>query len=718
MDATDKDCLAPYKFHGVDFRTTKNGQAIATCPYCAQDDSRTGEGHFFVSVKTGQYQCKKCGEEGNVYTFLTKLHQRLLAETTDAHLKALSKDRGGQPFDSFASHDVAFDEVGHRYLIPVPNGNGALANLLAYAPKSEKRKPLPTTGCALHLYGLPDLKDEGPIYLVEGPWKKQALCWLLEKVGLDQDLYSVLSTLGAGSFKKEWAEKFKDRDVILMYDNDQTGSTNMDKVSKLLAPVASSVRRIVWPASTEEKYGVNDFVADNRKTPKKAWRLLKSFVPEATTGSGKKARPKLVRKFFKDVLKDFRKATVHMSRTYEDVLTVVMAVVLSAQLDNSGLMSERSRIPLWLFLVGPPGVGKTLLIHSFLEAAEQSHFLSCLTKSQLVSGYSVGEGEEDPSILPKLRGKCLFVEDYTTIKSLPLGSQEELYGLLRSAYNGKFDQTFGNMQVRSYDDLYFSMVAGVTDVIHGDQRATLGERFLKIDVMGEDTDEMQLMRAALNPMLGRIDEKAAKAEKLLRESVAAFLSNPFDIEKLPDVPNWFIERLLSLASLGARLRAHVARQHGDLLYRPRAEVGTRLVKQLSKLARLVAYVLGKRTVDKEVYRIVHRVALDTMIGFNLEILHCLYSAKDGCILPDIGNALQISHSSIDRKLQDLQELGVVIREQSIRKDKRGRRYYIWRMAEHIKEFWKGADIQFTPPKTDRRKGYKPKSKVPLKRKKK
>jgi DNA primase len=52
---------------GVSFREFGK-ELIAHCPFNGCDeDSRGKEAHFYVSSETGQYQCKKCAESGNLF---------------------------------------------------------------------------------------------------------------------------------------------------------------------------------------------------------------------------------------------------------------------------------------------------------------------------------------------------------------------------------------------------------------------------------------------------------------------------------------------------------------------------------------------------------------------------------------------------------------------------------------------------------------------------
>ena len=65
---------------GIAFRES-NGEIITRCLFNDCDkDSRDGEAHLYFDAETGQYDCKKCGERGNIITLAKKNtphHQRV-----------------------------------------------------------------------------------------------------------------------------------------------------------------------------------------------------------------------------------------------------------------------------------------------------------------------------------------------------------------------------------------------------------------------------------------------------------------------------------------------------------------------------------------------------------------------------------------------------------------------------------------------------------------
>lgn len=676
-----------YKFHGLALKPVKGeDQFKGDCPFCGKED------HFFVNGSTGQFQCKVCGESGNVYSFLQKIHADALKRTKKADWERLSSMRGNLPWSIFRDHKLAYHKETKRWLLPINNFKGSLANLMVYGPPKVQQL-MGTPGCDQHLFGMERINPSGPIYACEGQWDAMALQWLMERNRIDGSQFSVVAVPGANTFKKDWLGVFKNREVFLCFDHDSAGSAGMDKAAVHLKD-AQKVRRIQWPSTSPEGYDVRDFVSARQDKYKETLKAFYTLFPEKEISK----KPKLIRNNFASVVKDFRKL-LHTNKRWEEALAICCAVVVSGKLKND---------PLWLFMVGPPGAGKTLLVESFYNRPEDTVYLSKLTRPALVSGF---RGEEDYGVLGSLDGKCLIIKDYTAVVSMPIGVQEELYGILRDAYDGTCIVPFGNMEPRKYENLYFSMIASVTDVIRGHNRAALGERFLKVELLDEDHDHDPHIRSAISAV-GDDIEKKARQEEFLRDSVAAFMSRPFNETTLPKVPTWLEDRVVHLVQLCSYLRAVVAKDAGELAYRPRPEIGTRFAKQIVKLARCLCWVFDKRKIDEQIYSIVQRVALETVLGWDLEILHGLFAAKKGLVVSDLGSLMQLSHTGITRRLEHLQHLGIVYRTDDFRKDAVGRKRHIWFMSENIRTHWANAKLQYAPPPKVRfktRSGYKPKT---------
>jgi len=461
--------LATYTFHGVDIEPSSNGEATGTCPFCGKD-------RFYVSIEEGTFCCKSvntCGKTGNKYTFLQLFYDLSLSVTTLNQYKKLAKLRGDVSPDVFKDAELAYDQTLNRWIMPIRNESGSIVNLRVWSPKS--KIPMSTAGCKLHLGNQQALVQFDTIYVCEGEWDSYCLEWLLKRNPKSAKSSGVVSLPGADSFKEEWTEKFKQKEVILLFDNDQAGRKGMAKTISLLQKhtKCKTIHSINWPDSLPDKYDINDFVAKHKKQPIIALKRLKSYL---VVNSVKLGKPKknIVCKTFDSLVLEFKKY-IHVSDDMEDGILLICAVILSNLIPGE---------PLWLFLVGPAGSGKTLLLQA-LGDSENTVYQSSLGAKTLISGWNTGDGS-DPSLLPRIVGKTLVLKDYTELMSKPIGEQDEIYGQLRGAYDGHVARSYASGIIREYpepgsgdSDCRFSILAGVTNAIHGDARASLGERFIK-----------------------------------------------------------------------------------------------------------------------------------------------------------------------------------------------------------------------------------------------
>ena len=71
-----------------------------------------------------------------------------------------------------------------------------------------------------------------------------------------EDAGEVLCVASPGtSFREEWASRFRGKDVVLAFDADDAGAKAMERVLKILGPIAASVRAVDWSSRPD---GVKD----------------------------------------------------------------------------------------------------------------------------------------------------------------------------------------------------------------------------------------------------------------------------------------------------------------------------------------------------------------------------------------------------------------------------------------------------------------------------
>lgn len=666
-----------FSHHGIELSHNLTEKEQKTdCPFCGQG------GKLAINKVKSTWRCFTCDSKGNMYGFLTKWHEHCLAQTTDEHYAEFGKHRGLDP-EILSQFELAYDKTNNCWLVPVykinEHGKRTLINLKTFRVYQDGTKEFfGTPYCSQGLFNQPALHDNhSPVFICEGEWDAMAL------LSCDLSEFNnavVVAVPGANSFKDEWVEMFAGRSVYLLYDNDDAGPSGIRIATEKLssASILPSVYALAWPEGSPKD--IRDYVVANG--PGATVEMLKDNLHEVLLDNPERVQ----RDSWDQVIGDFKKL-YHVDYSFADAATVVAATLLSGKLPGD---------PLWVFLVGPPSTSKTTICDAFAFDQQHCESLSKLTSKALISGWKVPGTDDDVSIFPLLKNRTLLIKDYTAVMSMGAGVQEELYGILRDCYDGRVKVTYGNGKVCDYDDVYFSLVAAVTDEIRRDNRSALGERFLKCEVIGEDYDPMALTLAALNSVVK--DATRTRNLQLLGCSIRNYLNGLYiNPNNLPVLPEKYRKSLSALSLVIGYLRATVGKVADDLQFRSRPEGGGRVVKQLSKLGLCLCLLLKKPEFDREVYRLVKKVALDTIKSFQLEVAQLLSANPKGLTTAMIQHRLQLPKTTTQRIVGDLQALSVIYRRKVSNKHGGGRDEDSWQLTPNFLKFWNDAEL--TPKKS-------------------
>ncbi len=370
--------LGMFGFHGINLAYASGEEYAGNCPFCLD------ESHFYVNSDTTQYECKKCHANGNGSSFLLKYLQRQLEDTELRDYKRLKGLRGIQ-IKTLKRFDAAWD--GSRWLLPSYGSGQMVSDLRTWKPKSKQL--LTTKGCKVQLFGLQHLRrnksKRGTLWLCEGEWDAMALDSLLRRAGRTQDV--VLAVPGAGTFKDTWVEYFTGRKVRICYDNDDAGDRGSKKAASKIAGAAKSISFLCWPDSKPSGWDIRDHCTSSAVGPRVTLnRLNKLFRdthrrqdPDDVQSEDVTVIPKFKvvnnRPSFETVLRVFSQ-WLDMDSEMIKALKIMLAVIISEQFPGS---------PLWMYLVGPSGAGKTLILCS---AQGSDQFLSLGFQSRTQYGPS------------------------------------------------------------------------------------------------------------------------------------------------------------------------------------------------------------------------------------------------------------------------------------------------------------------------------------------
>lgn len=647
-----------FSTHGVDFTDQRGNELVGTCPFTGK------EGKFYVNSETWLWDSKSAGLSGNLPGFLKTIHELNYRDAmTEPLLKALANHRK-LPTSILKLYDVGW--MGDQYVIPVRDVNGTYVDLRMYDHRKKMMRS--TAGCNVGLFGAHLLKDRQnePIYVNEGEWDTMAMTWLLKKNSAPG---IVVGAPGAGVFKQEWVPMFSGRRVHVIYDHDDPGIAGELTVQKRLSGVARTLTYTHWPVELPDGFDLRDWVIYGlvqKKTPDKCFERLQFLFKKEPRRERAEAPKDGGAKVFRFMIKRQKKSTPTLEDVHAvynkwlylpsmDAVDVVLASTLSQKLDGP---------PVWLFLVSPPGGGKTIALAG-LTQYETAYTTSTLTPHALISGAN-WQGQQDPSLIPKLNGQVLVIKDFTSILGLRDTDKEEIFSILRDAYDGTCGKVFGNGVERRYESR-FTIIAAVTPRIYdlGEAHASLGERFLKFamgDNLHHESEDDIISKAIEN-----VDQDSDIRSELA-DVTADFLANSRNDSVMPTLENSLHRRIIALARFGARLRGNVSRNmyHNDLMTgRPFAEVGSRLGIQLAKMGRALALVRGKEEVGEDEYRIVRKVMLDTVSQRLEDLVRAIWKScpneRDGISTSDLALRTRYPMETIRRMMLDLNLLDVVVR---------------------------------------------------------
>lgn len=699
--------------------------AKADCPFCAKED------HFFASRKTGQANCKVCGFTGNPYNFMRSLWEASANVETMPQLTALSADRG-IPTTEFFSWGLRVSVLNGDFIIPSYNLKGALANLnrIVKDIESGKWKVISSPGCKQHPFGTNLLSKEAKtLWVCEGPWDGMALSAAFRSVNVNGGAYvrtkgdknclqqnGVIAVPGCQTFNPDWLVYFDDMMVNLCFDNDhpfksKTGQTiqpgwlGMKKVIKIAGEAGTNckIKKLTWgkdgfDPELPSGYDLRDlfnasYVLDskgNRTTQKvipvlvKIQSLLKSVKvekAEPVEEAVETVEPQACESFG-ELCRHFE-SHLHFNIAMRQTLAVAIATVISTPIQSDQL---------WFRIIGPPGSGKTTIAECLSVAREY-----CFPKS-IVTGFhsgdargTKGKNKKPNSLVPQMDGKCVIVKDADTLTNV--SNNDKIMSELRDLFDGCSRSHYRNGVKADYESLRTTFLLCGTDALRGLNRSFLGERFLDIDILGNGSSGLYLDSAfenAFAKVAGSLSSEAEGEDKqTLKRVTYGYLQTLFGklqnkTARTPRITPEVKERIISLGQLLSFMRARVQRDREELLYRPRAELATRLTAQFVKLAVCLCIVHDSEVIDDEILSILSKVMRDTANGFQFEISTCLHRNPGGCSVQGLALECGLSETTVRKICDDMQELKIITRK-SVPNNSgiRGRDVHLWFLTDHL-----------------------------------
>lgn len=605
-----------------------------TCPFCRKKD------HFFFGA-TNEWDCKACMLKGNIYTFLKLVHEKL-CDTSLVGVLAMERKIDVQ---YLVRNNVRWNPLISSFVLPSYNNKNNLNYLYRASKGSDgKYQIYNVTGLDATMLGWGD-KLHQEVWLCEGLWDKYAA----EDIIGNREI----SPLGfpGSNFKQSWCNAFAGKDLRIYTDNDEAGTKILNQILERIQTAPNkpeSIKVIKWPTGLKPGFDINDALAENKYG---AFDFLSSNLIEkeiqgaSTLSSSYEIAADPTCRNYADLKAACSEVYYYTSDM--DMLNILMISTIYAL----KIAGEQ----IWFRVMGPPGSSKTTLA-KISGASEQAVVQSKFTA--LFSGWK-DDNPADASLIPKIAGKALIVKDADTI--LQLDNCAVVLSELRDFYDKESSVTYMNRVSFEYHDIRSAFIFCGTHALRGMDNSALGDRFLDFELTVSDHDRHEIAKR----MMARTMSMAisgADPEKPIHSKAKNFIDNELlnrnDVILLNNTEQDYI---IQQAQLASYMRAKVPRgRTGEIAYKPFAEVSSRLVGQLGKLAMVIPITLGESHVSDYTMQIISRVVRDIIdANSNRYVISRFMCAAGFQSLPQLVEYTKLPQKVVERELDDMRELNML-----------------------------------------------------------
>jgi len=323
-----------------------------------------------------------------------------------------------------------------------------------------------------------------------------------------------------------------------------------------------------------------------------------------------------------------------------NLLRLVVATYLSVQYKG---------IPLWMILIGSPGVGKSEMLMG-LATCSKTVMMSKMSANALATAH-----RDAVPLLEQLKdNKIMVIKDMSTMTELPSEVRSAVFSDLRDSYDGRFVRYTGMGEYKWEGK--FNIICGATPALERSRvhEASLGERFVQVRInINADHERILQHRSFENALkITSMRKELAKATKEYLDKAIVGIHAPISVGTA--------SRLHELAYMVAKARSDVPRNaYNREIESPSvsSEVPTRIASQIFILASALIEIGTKEDL---VQSLVERVCMDTIPLDRVKAIEAL--AMGMSTVKDIKQHMRMSANSVRRCLEDLWYLGLAERD--------------------------------------------------------
>ncbi len=314
-----------------------------------------------------------------------------------------------------------------------------------------------------------------------------------------------------------------------------------------------------------------------------------------------------------------------------------------------------------MYVIAPSGSGKSDIVNGF-EKYNHAYMAGKLTAHTLTSGF-IEEGKKrqsvsDKSLLVRLKAEgrhLLVLKDFTTVLEMPSEARQTLFSQFREVTDGKFVSDCGTGDGMKWEGK-LGILAACTSAIdqHSTANNILGERFLSFRLRREGMFQVYDKVLESSEDLGPSQAEYARL-------VSEFLL-PFDlgVEKVSFDPG-VREALMHLCSFIAFFRTGVHWNPWTKLLAslPEPEGYGRISRQMQYMGSGIALVRGENMVNWETYKLLKKIARDTIPQIRGTFLSTIYNNPGTCTARDLVEASGIPYKNVNQELVDLELIKIL-----------------------------------------------------------
>lgn len=706
---------------GIEFREN-GGELVTKCLFGDCDkNSRPNEAHLYFNAATSQYDCKKCGAQGNIFTLAKHLGDESKDIALNSHKVSLLRPSGkerpeavpltperiealhsalpgriraylngrGIPDHIIDAQQLGWGEFYGRNWIVIPvtdtDGKYALLKLRKDPEDAENTNKLMVypKGAQHQIYGWELLKGYASLLILcEGEFDRLVL--------LANGIPAITGTGGCATFKDEWAPHFtKAEAVYVCYDSDDAGKTASDKVlAKLLEMDHDNVFRIALPDMGEGRKDVTDFFTVHGGNVDTFIQLARRVTK---TEVGGRVKP---------VLHPYRQTTFDewrgvITSNFPDLL---FPAEICASIIAQILIHEIAN-PFALVLVGAPSGGKTICINFFDAIDELTYATDKFTPASFVSNAMNVKREKlaELHLLPRIKHKAFLVRDLATLFSKRDDDLNECLGILTRVLDGEGLSTDTGVHGRQNlsGEYLFMMIAASTPLPTRlwKMMGSLGSRLFFFSIKSREKQVQELVSQLKNTAF-------KEKERACRNTTRNFLYTLWDANKDGIVwnrdadPNEVVAVIARCAKLLAKLRGVISvwkekrRDDGEIEFDytpPVIENPDRISILFYNLCRGHAVVKGRRQIDSDDLRLIVELAVDSAPTTRAKLFRELIDHGGKMTTSQVEIRLDCSKPTALKEMRTLEALGVCTMEE-IASGQVGQPAYLIQLKEDFEWF--------------------------------